>query len=492
MNSTIGKVILAGAGCGSFDLITLRGIKALQSCDIVIYDSLIDTRLLDYAPGAEKICVGKRAGQHSAKQEEINALLVEKALSGRTVVRLKGGDPFVFGRGGEEILELEKHGIPFAVIPGVTSSVAVPELAGIPVTHRHSARSFHVITGHTADSCTPENLAQYAKLSGTLVFLMGLNSLESIAEGLVSGGMSADTPAAVISNGATRFQRTVRGRIADIAAKTRKEGLTAPAIIIVGETAAFDFSATYVPPLSGKNIAVVSSGDTAKRLCATLDSLGAYAFRAGGVDIEEIYGEDIDRAFSELGKYTHIALTSPNGARIFLKKLREKRVDIRTLCNVGFAVIGKGTADVLEEHGVFPELIPEEFSTAALGKLLGKRLGESSRLAVFRSAEGSRELNAALDGRVEYDDVKIYRPVYLPGGAVECDIAAFTSSGAVRGFFANGGSFSPGTSVAAIGKVTAAELGKYGFTNCVIPRESTVDGVVQSILEAVKCRDSED
>lgn len=487
-----GKVILVGAGCGSFDLITLRGMEALQSCDTVIYDSLIDLRLLDFAPGAEKICVGKRAGQHSAKQEEINSLLVEKALSGRSVVRLKGGDPFVFGRGGEEILELEKHGIPFAVIPGVTSSVAVPELAGIPVTHRKNARSFHVITGHTADSCAPENLAQYAKLSGTLVFLMGLNSLESIAEGLISGGMPAETPAAVISSGATRFQRTVRSTLGSISGEVRKAGLAAPAIIVVGDTAGFDFSATYRPPLSRKNIAVISSGDTAKRLCAGLHALGAYAFRSGGVDIEEIFSGEVDRAFSALGEYTHIALTSPNGARIFLKKLREKRVDIRSLNSVRFAVIGKGTAAVLEEHGVFPELMPEEYSTAALGKLLSERLGGDSRLLVLRSEEGSRELNAALDGRVIYDDVKIYRPVYLPAGALECDFAAFTSAGAARGFFANGGSLSPGTIPAAIGKVTAAELEKHGFTDCVIPQESTVDGVVQSILEAVKCRDSED
>ncbi len=488
-----GKVILTGAGCGSFDLITLRGMDALRGCDVVIYDSLIDLRLLDLAPQAEKICVGKRAGQHSAKQEEINALLVEKALSGRTVVRLKGGDPFVFGRGGEEILELKRHGIPFAVIPGVTSSVAVPELAGIPVTHRKNARSFHVVTGHTADSCTPENLAQYAKLTGTLVFLMGLNSLEAIAQGLVCGGMPADAPAAVISNGATRFQRTVRSPLGNIAEAVRNAGLSAPAIIVVGDVAAFDFSATYVPPLSGRNIAVVSSGSTAERLCAGLHALGAYAFRSGGVDIEEEFTPGIDRAFSALGDYTHIALTSPNGARVFLKKLREKRVDIRSLNAVKFAVIGRGTAAVLEEHGVFPELMPGEYSTAALGELLAERLGENSRLLVLRSEEGSRELNVILDNsNVDYDDVKIYRPVYRPAEALECDIAVFTSAGAARGFFENGGSVPAGARVAAIGKVTAAELERHGCAECILPQESTVDGVVQSILEAVKCRDSED
>lgn len=487
-----GKVILTGAGCGSYDLITLRAVEALKHADVIIYDSLIDVRLLALAPSAEKISVGKRAGQHSAKQEEINALLVEKALSGRNVVRLKGGDPFVFGRGGEEILELKKHGIPFAVIPGVTSAVAVPELAGIPVTHRKISRSFHVITGHTADSCTPENLAQYAKLRGTLVFLMGLNALADIADGLISGGMPEDTPAAVISNGATRFQRTVRGELRNIAEAVHSAALTAPAIIVVGETAELDFSATYQPPLCGMNIAVISSGNTAERLCGGLNALGAYAFRTGGIDLEEIYGEDIDRAFSKLWQYTHIALTSPNGARIFLKKLREKRIDIRTLNNVRFAVIGKGTAAVLEEHGVFPELIPEEYSTAALGELLAQKLGSSDRLLIMRSAEGSPELDTALDGTVKYDDVKTYRPACRPAEAVDCDFAVFTSSGAARGFFQNGGSLSAGTIPAAIGKVTAAELRENGFTNCVIPHESTVDGIIQSILEAVKCRDSED
>lgn len=489
-----GKVILTGAGCGDFDLITLRGAEALKNADVIIYDSLIDGRLLDLAPSAEKICVGKRAGQHSAKQEEINALLVEKALSGRNVVRLKGGDPFVFGRGGEEILELKRHGIPFSVIPGVTSAVAVPELAGIPVTHRKTARSFHVITGHTADSCTPENLAQYAKLRGTLVFLMGLNSLEDIARGLISGGMPEDTPAAVISNGAARFQRTVRGTLENIAENVRTAGLSAPAIIVVGSTAEYDFSATYQPPLSGRNIAVVSSGETAGRLCSGLHALGAYVFRTGGIDIEEMYGDDIDRAFSELadGKFTHIALTSPNGARIFLKKLREKRMDIRTLNSVRFAVIGKGTAAVLEEHGVFTELMPQEYTTSALGNLLVQSVRPAERLLILRSEEGSPELNEILGGTVNYEDVRTYRPVYRGAQALDCDFAVFTSAGSVRGFFANGGSMSAGTIPAAIGKVTAAELGRHGFTECVVPRESTADGVIQSVLEAVKCRDSED
>ncbi|MGN1090147.1 MAG: uroporphyrinogen-III C-methyltransferase [Huintestinicola sp.] len=195
-----GYVYLCGAGCGEADLITVRGMNALKSCDTVIYDALIDEKLLEIVPeNAERICVGKRAGKHSEKQENINDIIVENALSGKCVVRLKGGDPLVFGRGGEEADALEKNGIAYEFIPGITSAVAVPELAGIPVTHRNVSRSFHVITGHTADDTLPENMAEYARLNGTIVFLMGLRNLRKIAEGLIEYGKSPDTPAAVIS-----------------------------------------------------------------------------------------------------------------------------------------------------------------------------------------------------------------------------------------------------------------------------------------------------
>ena len=185
--SCLGKVYLVGAGCGDYDLITLRGMKILEQAEVVIYDSLIDTDLLDFVPDkCEKICVGKRFGQKSEKQENINKILVEKALEGRTVVRLKGGDPFVFGRGGEEILALQQYNIPYSICPGISSCIAVPELAGIPVTHRITSRSFHVVTGHTADDLLPENMDSLGKLGGTLIFLMGLNHLSMISQSLIN------------------------------------------------------------------------------------------------------------------------------------------------------------------------------------------------------------------------------------------------------------------------------------------------------------------
>ena len=234
-----------GAGCGPADLIPVRGQRHLRNCGAVVYDDLIAPELLDEVPAAaERVYMGKREGRHSASQEEICAKLVELARAGKTVVRLKGGDPFVFGRGGEEALALLAAGVPFEVAPGVTSAVAIPALAGIPVTHRGVSRSFHVVTARTAD--TPDGLPEYfdqlAPLPGTLVFLMGLSRLERIAQRLTDAGKPADTPAAVVSGGSSPHPAAVRGTLADIAAKTRAAGVLPPAVIVVGEAAALELA----------------------------------------------------------------------------------------------------------------------------------------------------------------------------------------------------------------------------------------------------------
>ncbi|MBE6036959.1 MAG: uroporphyrinogen-III C-methyltransferase [Clostridiales bacterium] len=259
-----GKVYLVGAGCGEADLITVRGAKLLQSCDAVVYDDLIDSELLELVPPyAEQLYMGKRRGHHSAPQSEINETLIRLARSGKIVVRLKGGDPFVFGRGGEELLALQAAGIPFETVPGISSAIAIPGAAGIPVTHRGLSRSLHIVTAHTAASsapaagCTandqtagtpspvtatelPEELPLLAQLSGTLVFLMGLSKLEALTEELMAAGKSPSTPAAVLSGGNSPHPATVRGTLSDIASKTRAAGVQAPAVILVGEVAALD------------------------------------------------------------------------------------------------------------------------------------------------------------------------------------------------------------------------------------------------------------
>lgn len=248
-----GTVYLVGAGCGQADLITVRGLRLLQNCDVVVYDDLIAPELLDEVPAnADLVHMGKREGRHSASQEEICVELVELALAGKTVVRLKGGDPFVFGRGGEEALALQAAGVPFEVVPGVTSAVAIPALAGIPVTHRGLSRSVHIVTAHTAD--TPDGLPEYfdelARLPGTLVFLMGLSRLEKIVRRLLDAGKPPDTPAAVLSGGNSPHPASVRGTLADVAEKTRAAGVQPPAVIVVGEVAALELTAQKTKEVS--------------------------------------------------------------------------------------------------------------------------------------------------------------------------------------------------------------------------------------------------
>ena len=241
-----GTVYLVGAGCGQADLITVRGLRLLHSCGAVVYDDLIAPELLSEVPAnADRIYMGKREGQHSATQEAICAKLVELAREGKDVVRLKGGDPFVFGRGGEEALALQAAGVPFEVVPGVTSPIAIPALAGIPVTHRGVSQSFHVITAHTAD--TPDGLPEYfdrlAALPGTLVFLMGLSRLKVIARRLMEAGKAPETPAAVVSGGNAPHPAVIRGTLEDIAAKVRAAGVQPPAVIVVGDVAALELTA---------------------------------------------------------------------------------------------------------------------------------------------------------------------------------------------------------------------------------------------------------
>ena len=247
MNAKPGTVYLVGAGCGDADLITVRGLRLLESCQTVVYDDLIAPDLLDAAPPqAERLYMGKREGRRSAAQEDICALLIRQARSGRAVVRLKGGDPFVFGRGGEEALALQAAGVPFEVVPGVTSAIAIPALAGIPVTHRGLSRSVHIVTARTADTPggLPSDLDGLARLPGTLVFLMGLSQLEKITARLLAAGRPADTPAAVLSGGNAPHPASLRGTLGDIAAKARAAGVQPPAVILVGDTAALDLTSS--------------------------------------------------------------------------------------------------------------------------------------------------------------------------------------------------------------------------------------------------------
>lgn len=487
----IGKVFLLGAGCGDYDLITLRGMNILKTCDTVVFDSLIDLRVLDLVPkAAERICVGKRRGKHSESQENINQMLVKKAQEGKTVVRLKGGDSFVFGRGGEEILVLQQNNIPYSIVPGISSSIAVPELAGIPVTHRKISRSFHVITGHTADDILPENLSSYASLKGTLVFLMGLKNLSLIADGLIKGGMDENTPAAVISNGGRINQRLVRSDLKHISSDTEKENLQAPAVIVVGETAEFDFSPTYTPPLSGVSVTITGTKKLTDKLFSGLAELGAQTHRIGCLTVKE-YEENqaLDKALKNIQNYSWLVLTSMNGAEIFLKRLRKLKIDLRELSHIKFAVIGRGTAEILEKCGIFPELVPKVFTSKELGKNLCKRAEKSDKILILRAELGSKELTDALEAKsISFDDIKTYNVCSdrLNNGEVlvSTDYITFASASGVHSFFEDGYKISPDTKIVCIGDITAKALSQHKISCCKVVETAGVSEIIRSILEA--------
>lgn len=471
-----GKVYLVGAGCGEYDLITLRGMNILKKCEVLVYDSLIDINLIDFAPeDSEKICVGKRSGHHSESQENINRLLVEKALDSKIVVRLKGGDPFVFGRGGEEITELKKHDIPYSVIPAVSSCIAVPELVGIPVTHRKLCRSFHVITGHPI----PGNLEYYAKSEGTLVFLMGLKNLRKIAEGLIDGGMSGDTPSAVISG-----KRKVTDTLENIADMAERENIPAPAVIVIGKTAEFDFSPTLKNPLENVSVTVTGTERFTGKLFSEFSALGAYVKRINTLKISEYENNQyFDKALQNIKKYSLIILTSINGAEIFFRRMKRLKIDIRQLGNIKFAVIGKNTSDFLAERGIYADIVPEIYTSSELAKAVVK--SNPDNVLILRAEKGSEILTDILDeNNIIYDDIKIYDTEFQTDKLyIYTDYIIFGSSSGAKEFFENQCSLSDKTKIVCIGKTTAKAVPE-NIKNTVLTAETyDIQGIVNTILK---------
>ena len=458
-----GRVYLVGAGCGSADLLTLRGRERLSRCDCVVYDDLIDPAILDFAPaGAERLYMGKRSGHHSAPQSEINDNLIKLAQAGKVVVRLKGGDPFVFGRGGEEILALQQASIPFEVVPGISSAIAIPAWAGIPVTHRGVSRSFHVITGHTADTPDglPADLPHLAKSGGTLVFLMGLRHLELISRRLMEYGRSPGTPAAVISGGNSPNPAVVRGTLADIAAKSAD--VLPPAVIVVGETAAFDFSSTIPAPLRGVRIGVTGTPSITQKLREQLLELGAAVQNVAPMVIRESAPSPPHSGLCT-AEPKWVVLTSPNGVAVFFRHLKVLGIDLRRLHACRFAVIGPATQAALAERGILADLCPPEHTSMGLTHALLRTASPSEAIWLLRSAKGApvlRDLSEQAGFIVH--DVALYDTVPDTGHA-DGDLAALnyltlSSSGGVTEFFRRHGTLPEGVVPVCIGPVTAARL----------------------------------
>ena len=493
-----GKVYLVGAGCGDPELITWKGLNLLRKCDVVLYDDLVAGKLLEeIRKDCELIFVGKRYGKHSLPQHETNALLVEKAKEGKMVVRLKGGDPFVFGRGGEEVLALQAEQIPYEVVSGVTSSIAVPAAAGIPVTHRKVARSFHVITGHTAadgETTLTENLDVLAKLEGTLVFLMGLHHLEEICDGLLQGGKDGKTTAAVISRGTTPQQKIVRAELGQLATKVREDKLEAPAVIVIGETAELDFTGTIPRPLYGVKIGVTGTKSITRKLRDKLEELGAAVTE---MDYSTIVpyreNEHLEKELQRISNYPWAVFTSPNGVEIFFDYLKKLKFDVRRLADLKFAVIGTGTAAALEKRGMYASYLPEKYDVESLAKGICETVKKDENILILRAEQGSEILTEVLDEEgMTYTDVKIYDILVdedkrrsANEKAKEMDFITFASGSGVRGFMENGGTIPEGTMAVCIGSSTAKMLKKYGDYEKITAETFNVDGVVEIILKEV-------
>lgn len=487
-----GMVYLVGAGPGDEELITKKGARLLSQAEVLVYDRLASQEFLkEIQESCEKIYVGKESGRHSMKQEEINQVLVSKALEGKLVVRLKGGDPFVFGRGGEEILELEKHGIAYEVVPGVTSAIAALSHAGIPVTHRLLAQSFHVITGHTAlsEDTLAGDYEQYGRVPGTLVFLMGLSNLEKIVEALIRGGKSADTPAAVVTDGTLPEERCIRAPLGRLPGKVREAGLKPPGIIVVGETAAFHMSCETERVLTGTSIGITGTDSIFKKLSAKLSSMGAKIVRAGVSTVKKENESGLFEAVKQLHRYDWIVFTSRNAVALFFEAMKENQVDLRLLGGKRFAVVGHGTGDFLKSYGFFPDYMPEEYTTKALAGGLLSICKKEERILIPRARQGSKILTETLrmDKR-EFLDLPVYDIVTedVPLQSLkDLDYITFESGSGVRGFFENHRQEKTAlfqtVRPVCIGQVTADVLKEYGIENALVAKSYTADGIAGAL-----------
>ena len=415
-----GMVSLVGAGPGKRDYLSIEALRCIKKADVIVYDALISPSILNEAKmDAELIYVGKRADTIYKKQPEINELLVNLALSGKYVVRLKGGDPFIFGRGGEEALALKKAGISYEIVSGISSSYSVPASAGIPVTHRGAASSVHIITGHEHPAKPSEALdfSVIAKEEGTLVFLMGLRSLGNICEKLIKNGKNEETPVAVISKGMTAKQRTVYGNLLTIKDEVRKNNIEAPAIIVVGDVVGVGKqicewqSKNEKKVLSGKRILVTGSRNMADSLEKEFEQYGGETIAISLVETIPDYS-DCDDIFNNLEKYSCFIFTSANGVNIFFDRLRNLRVDIRKLANARFAVVGTSTKKALEKYGLYADFIPSKFTSKILAEELSKELTDKDKILIVRGKQGKNFIEDKFsEMSVEFDKICIYETI---------------------------------------------------------------------------------
>ncbi len=485
-------VYLVGAGPGDPGLLTARALALIAVADVIVHDRLIPATALDGArPEAERYYVGKEGGGPSVSQEEIAGLLLEHGAAGRKVVRLKGGDPFVFGRGGEEAELLREAGIPFEVVPGVTAAVAASAYAGIPVTHRDAASAVAFVTGHE-DPDKAETALDWDALAafpGTLAVYMGVARLSAIADRLRAGGRPGSEPAAVIERGTWPGQRVVTGTLETIAEVAADAGIRAPAISLFGAVAALRHNLAWFEarPLHGRTIAVTRARAQSSGLAGRLRELGAEVIEAPAIRIRPLPGE----LPADLGGYDLVCLTSPNGVGCLFERLAASGRDARALHGARIAAIGPGTARALAERGIRADIVPERYVAEGLVEALADGVGgDISRALVARAAEARDVLPDALRERgAEVDVVSLYETVAEPltdaqrRALGDADYVTFTSSSTARYFFGQAGdAIGPGTRLASIGPVTSDTLRELGHQPAFQAERHDIDGLVEALV----------
>lgn len=497
----VGLVYLVGAGPGDPGLLTRKGERVLGLADVVVYDRLLDPSLLELAPGAETVFVGKERGRQALRQSEINDLLVSEGLAGKTVVRLKGGDPFVFGRGGEEAQALAAAGVPFEVVPGVTSAVAAAAYAGIPVTHRGVATSVTIVTGSEdpTKGRTSTDWAALAKTSGTLVALMGWATLPGIVETLCANGMSEDTPVALVQWGTWSRQRTVTGNLANIVERGRQAGISAPVIVVIGEVAGLRDEIGWFDrrPLWGKRVLVTRSRTQASRLIELLAGLGAEAVELPAIEIGPLDDyADLDRMLKENAGASHrwVIFSSVNSVEYVWQRLRSMGMDARYFAGATVGAIGPATGQALRERGIEPDFVPKrsvsEEVIAELSGLdwTGKRvLLPGSAIGRDALASGLANLGADVRRVAAYTNT---RPVDVEERAREAfkvgiDVVTFTSSSTVRNLLdilGNDKRLLDESLIACIGPITAATANELGLTVDIVAAEHNVEGLADALV----------
>ncbi|MDO4478430.1 MAG: uroporphyrinogen-III C-methyltransferase [Lachnospiraceae bacterium] len=504
----MGKVYLVGGGPSDTELMTVKARRLIAEADVVVCDQLVGDAILSLIPAdTEVIDVGKRSGNHTMPQEKINELLCDLSRDHNCVVRLKGGDPFLFGRGGEEVEEMLRQGVEYEIVPGVTSAISVPAYNGIPVTHRDFTPSVHIITGHRRAG-QPFDLPfkAYVETKGTLVFLMGLAALPDIVAELKKAGMAGDMPAAVLSRGTTSGQKRVVSDLDHIEADVKAAAIPTPAIIVVGRVCGLSetFAWAEKRPLFGMKMYVTRPRDRASSLTEKLRKLGAEVIEIPTVkSVERPINDEIRAAYEKLGTYTCLGFTSPFGVTTFMNQLKALKMDIRAIGQAKIAAIGTGTKKALEDIGLQVDYMPEVYEGAAMGRLLGNELSDGDSVLLPRSAQGGQEIlaemknakNLSITDLPIYDTVKTELPAHHPLAAkpgifedeAERSYVLFTSASTVQGFAAMLPD-APFDKIKAlcIGRMTAREAEKLGMP-LKISQKATIDSLVELALDCAGC-----